>query len=88
MVPRGELSYAQGSTILTRHLAWRQAVQGLVTAQTNNVVFLSEILCEGSSAALAKSVGEDFSDGLMDLFEVHSTVEILGSEVKKFHSQI
>ena len=88
VVPRGELSYAQGSTILTRHLAWRQAVQGLVTAQTKNVVFVSEILCEDSSAALAKSVGEDFSNGLMDFFEVHSTVEILGSEMKKFQSQI
>lgn len=90
-IPQGELSYAQGTTVLTRHLAWRQAVQGLVTTRTKNVVFVSEILYEGSGAeryALAKNVGEDFSKGLKEYFEAWSTVDIIGSEVKNLSSQI
>ena len=83
-IPKGELSYAQGSTVLTRHLAWRQAIPGLVNSQTKNVVFVSEILCDGSSAerkSLAEKVGDDFSKGLKDCFGAESAVQILGSEV-------
>lgn len=91
LIPEGELSYAQGNTVLTRHLAWRQAVHGLVTPQTKDVVFVSEVLCEEKSDekdALAKAVSKDFIDGLDRYFDVKSTVGILGLDLGKLSTNI
>ncbi len=43
-VPAGEVAYACGSQVVTRHLVWRQSRLGLVTSSTRSALFLSEIL--------------------------------------------
>jgi DNA/RNA-binding domain of Phe-tRNA-synthetase-like protein len=45
-VPAGEVAYVQGSTVLTRHLVWRQSKPGLIRHTTTDVVLLCEILAE------------------------------------------
>ena len=80
-VGTGELVYAQGSMVLTRHLAWRQAAQGLVTEKTQHVIFMSEVLDEqnaSGSPELAQRVADDLVDGLHRFFGVEGQVIILG----------
>merc|ERR1712000_163472 len=66
-VPEGELCYAQESTILTRQMAWRQSAQGLLTQDTTNALFLSEILAptpeetNSLASAVLHSFGVEFS---------------------------
>ena len=83
-VEEGELVYAQGNTVLTRHLAWRQAAQGLVTSETRDVVFVSEILECGKAGEegmdLAKTVANDLVDGLKQFFGVDARAVVLGVE--------
>src|SRR5204863_7298692 len=45
-VPPGEVAYATGSTVLTRHLVWRQSKPGLITGETTDAVLISEVLGE------------------------------------------
>lgn len=45
-VPSGELGYAAGATVLTRHVVRRQSRQAAITHETRSVVLLSEILAE------------------------------------------
>jgi len=42
-IPEGEVSYAEGSHIVTRHFIWRQSKIGLVHPESKNVLLLSEI---------------------------------------------
>lgn len=42
-IPVGEVSYADGSEIVTRHFIWRQSKIGLVRPESKNVLLLSEI---------------------------------------------
>ncbi|KAL8654946.1 MAG: hypothetical protein Q9210_001189 [Variospora velana] len=85
-VPPGELVYAQGTTVLTRQLAWRQAAEGLVTAATRNVIFVSEVFHGGEQegatgvtpSGLSASVAEDFADGLKRFFGVEAQATVLG----------
>lgn len=81
-----EILYAQGSTVLTRHLAWRQSAQALVTEASRNVVFVSEVLHTDDSGApseLAKAVAGSLQKGLEDYFHVSSRVEFLGKSLGK-----
>jgi DNA/RNA-binding domain of Phe-tRNA-synthetase-like protein len=43
-VPTGEVCYATGTTVLTRHLVWRQSRPGLITSETTDAVLISEVL--------------------------------------------
>lgn len=43
-VGEGEIAYATESTILTRHLVWRQSRRALIATHTRNVLLVSEIL--------------------------------------------
>jgi len=79
----GELAYAQGSVVLTRQLAWRQSVEGLVTEHTTRAVFVSEILAdedEGQEGAkaLAQQVARDLEEGLVSMFQAQVTATIVG----------
>jgi len=77
----GELLYVQGTTVLTRHLAWRQSSQALVSDVTKDVVFVSEILNDKpqlGSSDLARRVAREFTVGLKEFFGVESKFEILG----------
>jgi DNA/RNA-binding domain of Phe-tRNA-synthetase-like protein len=82
-VPPGEVAYADGSTILTRHFVWRQARTALIGAGTRSVVLVSEVL-EGGSAGGAGGAGstgrtevveevlEDLVEGMRRFFRVRA----------------
>lgn len=81
-----EILYAQGSTVLTRHLAWRQSAQALVTQASRNVVFVSEVLHvdePGAPSELARAVAASLQKGLEDFFHVSSRVEFIGKSLGK-----
>lgn len=66
-VPEGEVSYADGARILTRHFLWRQSKVGLILPESKNVILVSEIpgeleegLCEDVLAALANGINKHF----------------------------
>lgn len=71
-VPAGEISYAAGSTILTRHFVWRQSGQGAIAPETRRVVLLSELLGDvvRESPTLADDILADFRAVLSDGFGV------------------
>jgi len=66
-VARGEISWASGSTVLTRHLVWRQASQALIEPRTRDLVLLSEILPELPPGA-ADAVENDLLSGVEQCF--------------------
>lgn len=75
-VPSGEVSYATGKTILTRHIVWRQAKTALITPETHNVILVSEVLADlGPDASVA--VAADFAHGLRELFGVASQTAVV-----------
>jgi len=66
-VPEGEISYADGTQILTRHCVWRQSKVGLILPESENVILVSEIpgelgeeLCKDVLAALAQGIVKHF----------------------------
>ena len=70
-VSPGEVAYADGTAILTRHFVWRQARAGLIVPATRNVLLLSEVLGE-VGAAVAEAVLAELRDGLRADFGVAS----------------
>ena len=68
-VPDGEVAYAGGTTILTRHFVWRQARAGLITASTRSVFLVSEVLGE-LGPGVAEQVLDEFATGLRAYFAV------------------
>lgn len=68
-VPPGEVSYAAGPTILTRHFVWRQARAGLIASGTRQVFLISEVLGE-VGREVAEAVVEAFRAGLQAHFGV------------------
>lgn len=68
-LPPGEVAYATGSTILTRHFVWRQSREGLVARDTHDLILLSEVLGE-VGAEVGELVLDDFRTGLEDWFGV------------------
>ncbi|KAH8193802.1 hypothetical protein TruAng_012035 [Truncatella angustata] len=87
-----EILYAQGPTVLTRHLAWRQSAQALVTAESKEVMFMSEVFNDGEVGSepseLAKSVANSLQEGLKQLFDVDSSVEYLGKSLGKLETDL
>ena len=75
-VPPGEVAYADGPTVLTRHFVWRQSWPGLITADTRSVVLLAEILAEAGEG-LVDLVLADLAGGLRDHFGVSSQTFVL-----------
>jgi DNA/RNA-binding domain of Phe-tRNA-synthetase-like protein len=66
-VPPGEIAYADGRVVLTRHLVWRQSREGLVRGGTRNAIVLSEVLAE-LDPGLVLQVHEDLRDSLGRVF--------------------
>lgn len=75
-VPSGEVAYADGSTILTRHFVWRQARTGLIGRETRDIILISEVLGDLEDG-VAEAVLRDFKDGLKDYFGVDSHAFLL-----------
>ncbi|MDQ6659879.1 MAG: phenylalanine--tRNA ligase beta subunit-related protein [Chloroflexota bacterium] len=75
-LPPGEVAYASGQTILTRHLMWRQARTGLLTHATHSAVLVAEVPGDiGEEIAVA--VQTALRTGLQTYFEVPTTTFIL-----------
>ena len=66
-VDPGEVAYASGSTVLTRHFVWCQSRTGLITPSTQRVFLVSEILA-GLDDDVAGEVLEALSSGLTEHF--------------------
>jgi DNA/RNA-binding domain of Phe-tRNA-synthetase-like protein len=80
-VPPGEVSYADGATILTRHFVWRQARTALIGPASRSIFLVSEVLGEvgervgfvsGGEAGreVVEEVLEDLVEGVKRFFRV------------------
>jgi DNA/RNA-binding domain of Phe-tRNA-synthetase-like protein len=78
-VPPGEVAYADGSTILTRHFVWRQSRAGLIAPATRDVFLVSEILGEVGKQ-VAEAMVDDFHIGLEHTFRVPSKTWLLDAD--------
>ena len=78
-VPPGEVSYAAGQTILTRHFVWRQARAGLIGPATREVFLVSEVLGE-VGREVAEAVLAAFRDGLREHFGVTSQTFLVDAQ--------
>jgi DNA/RNA-binding domain of Phe-tRNA-synthetase-like protein len=72
----GEVAYASGSTVLTRHFVWRQSREGLITGGTGSALLVSEILGD-TDGELAESVLWELRGGLIEHFDAEPTTFVL-----------
>lgn len=70
-VPAGEVAYAVGTTVLTRHFVWRQSREALILPATRDVALLSEVLGE-LEPDTAPRLLDDLVSGLRRHFGVES----------------
>ena len=78
IVDPGEVAYASGSTILTRHFMWRQARTGLVGLKSSKIFLISEV--PGiAGKEIAIRLENDFREGLQQMFGVSSQTFIIDS---------
>ena len=65
-VEPGEVAYASGNEVLTRHFVWKQSHVGLLSESTGTVLLVCEVLgeVEESADGLAQAVLEDLCEGL------------------------
>ena len=82
-LPAGEIAYADGATVVTRHFVWRQSKAGLITSQSHDVILLSEVLGE-VGPAVADAIRDDFLAGLRDDFGVAGSGGIISAESPTF----
>ncbi|KAJ5657338.1 uncharacterized protein N7484_000987 [Penicillium longicatenatum] len=86
-VDKAEILYAQGNTVLTRHMAWRQSKQALVANDSTEIMFMSEVFNEGAMGTepteMARTIAASLQDGLREFFGVESTVSYLGKSLGK-----
>ena len=77
-VAEGEIAYASGPVVLTRHFMWRQARQALVRPETRNVFLISEI--PGiAGRSVAEAMRRDMVSGLEEHFGVEAKSALLDS---------
>jgi DNA/RNA-binding domain of Phe-tRNA-synthetase-like protein len=79
LVPPGEIAYADGATVLTRHFVWRQARTALIAPSTRDVFLVSEILGE-VGAQVADVMLQDFRAGLETYFQLSAQTWLLDAE--------
>jgi DNA/RNA-binding domain of Phe-tRNA-synthetase-like protein len=75
-VPPGEVAYATGSTVLTRHIVWRQSREALISPGTRRAVVISEIL-GALPDAVVDVVRRDLEALLSDTFQADVRAEVL-----------
>jgi DNA/RNA-binding domain of Phe-tRNA-synthetase-like protein len=66
-VSPGEVAYATGDSVLTRHFVWRQSKRALVRESTTSLFLVAEVLPEIGNGA-AESVAQAFAGGLRKHF--------------------
>ena len=80
-VEPGEVAYASGNEILTRHFVWKQSRKGLLDESTRSLFLVSEVLGEvNSDSGAADAVREDFADGLRHYFNSEPAIFLIGDE--------
>lgn len=72
----GEVSYADGNVIITRHFVWKQSRHAILTPKSRKILFVSEILGE-LPPETAQNVGDAITKGLSDYFNIKAKAEIL-----------
>lgn len=77
-----EMGYVAGSTVLTRHIMWRQSRKGLITPETTSLILLSEVLRDFDTpdASIADVILTEFTTGLRHHFGVESLLFIVDPE--------
>jgi DNA/RNA-binding domain of Phe-tRNA-synthetase-like protein len=68
-VPPGEVAYADGDVVLTRHIVWRQSREALISPETTDALLLSEVLGEVESGVVDRVLA-DLRRGLRIHFAV------------------
>ncbi len=77
-VPAGEVAYASGNAVLTRHFVWRQARRGLITNGTEAALLVSEVLGEIGEEVVS-AVQAEILSGLELYFGVRGQARRLDS---------
>ena len=75
-IPVGEVSYADGTTIITRHFVWKQSRHAIIDAGSKNIFFVAEILGD-LPPELAENVRAAFAAGLRDYFGIKAETAVL-----------
>lgn len=75
-IPAGEVSYADGDKIITRHYVYKQAKHAILTANSKNIFFVSEILGE-LPPQTTETVAAALVTGLKECFGVDCTAIIM-----------
>ena len=78
-VEAGEVAYASGDEILTRHFVWKQSRRGLLDESTSSAFFVSEVL-GAVDGGVAESVLDGFRSGLREHFGVEPQTFLLHEE--------
>jgi DNA/RNA-binding domain of Phe-tRNA-synthetase-like protein len=81
-VPPGEVAYAVGCDVLTRHLLWRQSRRALVTPATRDALLLSEAL--PASPEPAEALVEDFRTALAAHFDAIAVSTVIDAGTPSF----
>ena len=68
-VGAGEVAYASGDEVLTRHFVWKQSRGGLLDGSTRSAFFVAELLGD-VDGGVAEAVLDGFRDGLTENFGV------------------
>lgn len=75
-VPAGEIAYADGPDVLTRHFVWRQSEKAAIRPETTDALLMSELLAEIEPGVL-EAVLAGLRDGLAEQFGVEPEARIL-----------
>ncbi len=77
-----EMGYAAGSIVLTRHIMWRQAREGLITPETTSLILLSEVLrdFDAPDARIADVILNEFTTGVREHFGVETASFVVSPE--------
>ena len=78
-LPAGEVSYADGKDIVTRHFVWKQSRRAMITPESKNIFFISEVLGE-LPFDLVEDVHRAFVEGIKRHFNVEARMNILDSQ--------
>jgi len=78
-LPPGEVCYADGTTILTRHFVWRQSRVAAITAGTRDAFLVSEVLGEVGHA-VAEAVRGEFESDMREHFGAPTQTWILDAQ--------
>ena len=75
-VPIGEVQYASGNTVVTRHINWKQSREGLIQDTSVNICFMAEVL-HGYPATKLADMRSDFKQCCVHLLNAEPELYLL-----------